>query len=244
MHPRCLGFSNKDFDRQVLSGCTVELPWDISIAMLDHASGAIPHTTTTTMALKTGDLTGDMRAELYFAQIAGRSSGVSETLKMQDLALYCDTITDAQAKITCGHNMAIKRWYRSGNNFDPTYASRCQQMTGRDQAECKAMLVKDLAIQREDAKICALIPATQPVPRAYCDLHFLPTRTPTAEEIALTHPQTLRSNVLLARTDTAARAYVDEASARGLDVGGWSWDTKLRDVDLDGDLDVYIVNGT
>ncbi|MBE1291308.1 MAG: RNA-binding protein [Rhodobacteraceae bacterium] len=213
-------------------------------AMLDHASGALPHTTTTTMALKTGDLTGDGRAELYFAQIAGRSSGVSETLKMQDLALYCDAIEDPQAKATCQRNMAIKRWYRAGNNFDPTYASRCQEMTGQDQAECKAMLVKDLAIQREDAKICALIPATQPVPRAYCDLHFWPTRQPSAEEIALTHPQILRSNVLLARSDTAALSYADEAEVRGLDVGGWSWDTKLRDVDLDGDLDVYIVNGT
>ncbi|WP_204115934.1 FG-GAP-like repeat-containing protein [Shimia biformata] len=221
--------------------------------MLDHASGAIPHTTTTTMAVKTGDLTGDLAADplpqLYFAQIAGRSSGVSRTLKMQDLRLYCDGIEDAAARATCTRNMEIKRWYRSGNSFDPTYASRCQEMTpatlgdmaARYQGECKAMLIKDLAIQRDDASICALIPADQTVARAYCDLHFRPARTPTAEEIALTHPQILRSNVLL-RHDGAA--YGDNAGALGLDVGGWSWDTKFTDADLDGDLDVYIVNGT
>ena len=38
--------------------------------------------------------------------------------------------------------------------------------------------------------------------------------------------------------------YDDTAEVRGLDVGGWSWDTKIEDFDLDGDLDVYIVNGT
>lgn len=49
--------------------------------------------------------------------------------------------------------MQIKSWYKSGNNFDPTYAKNCQQLSGRYQAECKAMLVKDLAIQRRDASI-------------------------------------------------------------------------------------------
>ena len=103
------------------------------------------------------------------------------------------------------------------------------------------MLVKDLAIQKRDPSLCALIPKGQDIPRAYCDLHFKPARQPTEAEIAVTHQQILRSNVMLRREDAA---YVDEAEARGLDVGGWSWDTKIADFDLDGDEDVYIVNGT
>lgn len=210
-------------------------------AMIDHASGLIPHTTTTTMAVKTGDLQNDGTPELYLAQIAGRSSGVSETLKMQDLDLYCDTIENPEAKAACETNMAIKAWYKSGNNFDPTYAGECQKLTGRNRDECRAMLVKDLAIQKRDPNLCTLIPKGQDIPRAYCELHFLPVRQPSEEEIALTHPQILRSNVLL---DWQGEKYADTAEDIGLDVGGWSWDTKLGDYDLDGDLDVYIVNGT
>lgn len=212
-----------------------------NLTMIDHDSGRIPHTTTTTMALKTGDLTGDGRPEIYLAQIAGRSSGISSTLKMQDLRLYCSAIADPEAKSVCQKNMEIKRWYKSGNSFDPTYAGKCQALTGRYKEECRAMLVKDLAIQKRDPSICALIPADQRIPRAYCDLHFKPARQPTAQEIALTHPQILRSNVLLV---PKGEGWEDLAEKRGLDVGGWSWDTKLEDFDLDGDVDVYIVNGT
>jgi len=35
-----------------------------------------------------------------------------------------------------------------------------------------------------------------------------------------------------------------EGPESGLEVGGWSWDTKVGDFDNDGWLDVYIVNGT
>jgi hypothetical protein len=92
--------------------------------MIDHGSGMIPYTTTTIMALKVADLMNDGQPEVYMAQIAGRASGVSERLKMQPLAQYCDAIKDPAAKATCARNMAIKDWYKSGNNFDPTHAAR------------------------------------------------------------------------------------------------------------------------
>ena len=210
-------------------------------AMIDHDQGLIPHTTTTTMAIKTGDLNGDGRPEIYLAQIAGRSSGISEKLKMQDIDLYCDKIENAEAKATCEQNMAIKRWYRSGNNFDPTYASKCAELSGRYKDECRAMLVKDLAIQKRDPAVCDLIPKNQPVPRAYCTWHFKPARPVPAAEGALTHQQILRSNVLLS---WKGDKWADTAGKDGLEVGGWSWDTKFADFDFDGDMDVYIVNGT
>ncbi|PWJ15783.1 FG-GAP-like repeat-containing protein [Jannaschia seohaensis] len=209
--------------------------------MLGHESGRIPHTTTTTMAIKTADLHNSGRTDIYFAQISGRSSGVSSRLKMQDLELYCDGIEDAEARATCSRNMEIKTWYRSGNQFDPGYAARCEEMTGRYASECRAMLVKDLAIQRRDPSICALIEAGQRVPRAYCDLHFKPARQPSEAEIAPTHPQILRSNVLLT---PEGEGWADVAELQGLDVGGWSWDTKVGDYDHDGLQDIYIVNGT
>ena len=208
---------------------------------ITYQDGLIPHTTTTTMAVKTADLHNDGGPEIYLAQIAGRSSGVSETLKMQDLRFYCDGIDDAGDRATCARNMQIKTWYKSGNNFDPTYAGKCQEMSGTYQAECKAMLVKDLAIQRRDPQICALIPAEQPIPRAFCDLHFRPIYRPTEAEAAAVIPQIMRSNVLL---EPDGAGWRDVAEAQGLDIGGWSWDTKIADFDNDGWQDVYVVNGT
>jgi uncharacterized membrane protein YraQ (UPF0718 family) len=210
-------------------------------AQVTYRDQLVPQTTTTTMAVKSADLSGNGSPEIYLAQIAGRSSGVSDTLKMQRLQHYCDGIQHPETLARCRKNMAIKRWYKSGNNFDPGYAARCQQLGPRDQLECKAMLIKDLAIQRRDASLCALIPAGQDIAKSYCELHFRPPRAITAEEAEASIPQILRSNVLLERTGAA---YTDTAEARGLDVGGWSWDTKIEDFDLDGDLDVYIVNGT
>ncbi|PCJ07321.1 MAG: RNA-binding protein [Rhodobacteraceae bacterium] len=210
-------------------------------SQITYQDQLIPQTTTTTMAVKSADLSGDGSPEIYLAQIAGRSSGVSDTLKMQRLELYCDGIIDPDAQTTCRKNMAIKSWYKSGNNFDPSYAARCQQLGPHDQLQCKAMLIKDLAIQRRDASLCALIPATQDIAKSYCELHFRPSRAVTAAEAEASIPQILRSNVLLQRQGDA---WADVAEARGLDVGGWSWDTKIEDFDLDGDLDVYIVNGT
>lgn len=208
---------------------------------ITHADKLIPHTTTTTMAIASGDLTSDGIPEVYMAQIAGRSSGVSSKLKMQPLEHYCDVIQNPDDLAKCQQNMQIKGWYKSGNNFDPTYAKNCQKLSGRYQAECKAMLVKDLAIQRRDPSICQLIPASQPVPRAYCDIHFMPPRAFTKAEAEDSIQQVLRSNVLL-QWDGAR--YQDIAGDLGLEIGGWSWDTKLGDYDNDGDLDVYVVNGT
>lgn len=201
----------------------------------------IPNTTNTTMAIKTADLHNDGMPELYFAQIAGRSSGVSERLKMQSLSKYCDSIQNPDAKALCQRNMEIKTWYKSGNRFDPTYAAKCQTLSGDLQAECKAMLVKDLAIQKQDAAICALIPPDQTQARAFCDIHFKPRLAPLQSEFDTTIPQIKQSNVLLTRRGAD---YVDTAPAEGLEVGGWSWDTKVADFDNDGWQDIYIVNGT
>ena len=66
---------------------------------------------------------------------------------MRPIENYCDGIGRDQDRATCVKNMSIKTWYRSGNSFDPTYASQCQAMSGRYADECRGMLIKDLAIQ-------------------------------------------------------------------------------------------------
>ncbi|WP_243694424.1 FG-GAP-like repeat-containing protein [Shimia isoporae] len=210
---------------------------------ITYQDNLVEHVPTTTMGLKVADLLNDGLPEVYAVQIAGRSSGVSDRLKMQPLAQYCDRIEDTQAAETCRENMSIKRWYRSGNNFNPTYATKCQQLGGRQAAECKAMLIKDLAIQKRDPKVCRLIPADQWVAQSYCEIHFMPPRRITQSEADAALPQVKRANVLL-ESDTQGAPFADTATERGLEVGGWSWDTKVADFDNDGWQDVYIVNGT
>ncbi|PWV99108.1 uncharacterized membrane protein YraQ (UPF0718 family) [Hoeflea marina] len=204
--------------------------------------GVIPMTTTTTMSIKTADLDNSGRPSIYIAQIAGRSSGVSRKLRMRPLEHYCDGIERSGDHASCQTNIDIKSWYKSGHSFDPGYAGKCGQMSGRYQAECRAMLVKDLAIQNHDPAVCDLIPIGAKRARTLCDIHFRPVRQPTAAELAAAIPQILRRNVLL--VPARGGGYDERAEAAGLDVGGWSWDTKITDVDNDGWQDVYIVNGT
>lgn len=204
--------------------------------------GRIPMTTTTTMAVKSADLHNDGSKEIYFAQIAGRSSGISERLKLQPLERYCDLVEREDDLETCQTNMTIKAWYRTGNNFNPDFAQKCFELSASRQATCKAMLIKDLAIQNRDPQICALIPTDQQLPRQYCDIHFKPGQELTEGDMAQTIPQILRRNVLLAAQPDGT--FQERAEEENLEVGGWSWDVKIADFDQDGFQDVLIVNGT
>ncbi|RME85298.1 MAG: CRTAC1 family protein, partial [Caldilineae bacterium] len=53
-------------------------------------------------------------------------------------------------------------------------------------------------------------------------------------------PQVM-ANVLL--MDTGVIGYQDVAGPRGVDASGWSWSAKFGDLDQDGYLDLYVVNG-
>ncbi len=238
-----------DGDQDLLVGNDFEIPdmfykgdGEGNFREITREDGLIPMTTTTTMTLKTADLANSGKPTIYAAQIAGRSSGVSSKLKMRSLDYYCDGIERAEEAAICKRNMAIKRWYKSGHSFDPGFAGKCAELEGRYQSECKSMLVKDLAIQNRDPSICQLIPKDARRARQLCEIHFRPAKKPSEAELAKTVPQILRRNVLLEPKGDGG--FTETAEAVGLDVGGWSWDTKIGDFDNDGYQDVYIVNGT
>jgi uncharacterized membrane protein YraQ (UPF0718 family) len=238
---------NGDLAPDLIVGNDFEVPDMIYLSSKDGLSavsaqsGLVPYTTTTTMAVKTADLHNSGSPEIYFAQIAGRSSGISDRLHMQPLEQYCDVIKrDADQQI-CRDNMEIKAWYKSGNRFDPSKAGKCAALPEGTRGECKAMMLKDLAIQKNDASICGLIPRAQAQAKQFCEIHFRPTRPISEAEHAAGLEQIQRSNVLLTRDGAG---WKDAAVAQGLEVGGWSWDTKIADFDNDGFQDVYIVNGT
>lgn len=240
---------NRDGAQDLLIGNDFEIPdyfyfgdGEGNFDPITHQDGLIPHSTNTTMALKSADLDNNGTMELYAAQIAGRSSGVSERLSMQPLDRYCEIIERDSDRAICDENMQIKSWYRSGHSFDPSYATRCADLSAQQQAECRGMLVKDLAIQRRDPQLCALVPADQQHIRDLCTVHFQPSRNMTQAQADAAIDQIRGRNVLL--VPDRSGAYSDEAIERGVDVGGWSWDVKIADFDLDGWQDIYIVNGT
>lgn len=207
-----------------------------------RSDNILPATTTTTMSIKSSDLNNDGQPEIYFAQIAGRSSGVSETLKMQPIEQYCHSIEREYDRQICQTNIDIKSWYKAGNQFDPTFAYKCGELKGAYQEECKAMLVKDLAIQNDDASICDLILENQKVIQQLCSVHFIPRAIPSEEEYLSNIAQILRRNVLM--VSNGEGTFEDRAVETGLDIGGWSWDVKIADFDNDELQDVYVVNGT
>lgn len=51
----------------------------------------------------------------------------------------------------------------------------------------------------------------------------------------------IMANVLL--IDDGRGGWQNQATARGVDASGWSWDARLGDLDQDGYLDLYVVNG-
>lgn len=67
-------------------------------------------------------------------------------------------------------------------------------------------------------------------------------RLETQDEVDSALPQISRANVLLG---PAEGVYKDVAKTQGVDLGGWAWDTKIADVDNDGDPDLvtHPVNG-
>ncbi|WP_416878791.1 FG-GAP-like repeat-containing protein [Litorimonas sp.] len=202
----------------------------------------IPFTTNTTMGIKTHDLDNDLIPEIYSVQIAGRASGISDRLNMQPIENYCASIKSKVQKDLCQKNMDIKSWYKSGNNFNPSYAKKCLELDPVYMAECKAMLIKDLAIQAQDPELCELIKLDQSIIKSFCNIHFKPSRKLTVEDLTQNLLQVKKQNVLLKRK--ADGRYDEVTNKYGLGVGGWSWDTKIADFNNDEWSDVFIVNGT
>lgn len=207
-----------------------------------RADGLVPMSTDTTMALKSADLDNDGGFEIYAAQIAGRAQSVSERLKMQPIELYCETVERESDRAICDLNMEIKGWYRSGNQLDPSNSARCADLEGEYRDQCRAMMMKDLAIQSDNPDLCALILTSQPRARQLCEIHFLPFERPSRADFEANIPFIRHRNVLLDPAE--GRRYAEVAEDRGLEVGGWSWDVKIGDFDNDEWQDVYVVNGT
>ena len=205
--------------------------------------GTIVHTTTTTMSVKSTDLNGDLLPDLYFSQIAGRAEGLNDTIVFRPLDAYCDEIPDILEKAQCEINIETNIWYKSGGRrLDVSQAVNCAERGPQYEIECKSMMIKDVAIQKNDPEICKYIDESQIRVRLLCETHFRPQYQPTHDEFTQGVLQKPGTNVLLLLQDDGE--YIDVAGNSDIEVGGWAWDTKTEDFDLNGTTDVYVTNGT
>lgn len=203
----------------------------------------IVNTTGSTMSVKSTDINGDLLPDLYFSQIAGRAEGITDTIKFRPLEMYCFDIPNADEARKCQQNLNANLWYKSGGRrLDVTKAENCSGQDAEYEIECKSMMIKDIAIQKNDPEVCNFIDETQVRVRLMCETHFKPESKPSDESFALGISQKRGANAFLALQPDGT--YIDIAEESGAGVGGWAWDTKTEDFDLNGSIDIYVTNGS
>jgi hypothetical protein len=207
------------------------------------SDGIFSNTTNTTMSVKSADFDNDAAPELLFTQISGRSEGLAGNLTLRPLELYCFDLENSEEAALCQANINANLWYKAGGRkVDVRKVANCADNGPVQEAECRAMLIKAVAMQRKDASVCNHIPEDQLRTRLLCETHFIPKVVPSAEQQAEGLAQTMAANVVLKRNDLGI--YDDVTEDLGLQVGGWTWDIKIEDFALDGWIDIYITNGS
>lgn len=229
------------------------------IKQITLKDGIIPVTTLTTMSVKSADLDNDGRLEIYLSQIAGRTQGVSDRLLLRSWDDYCPEMERKQDRDACEANRAIREWIIPGfMQANKAMVERCRQLPAPASNECRAMVLRNMAFNRKNPKLCDRIGFDQKKLSLLCtyitSTQHLPGKRGKAfpkdgekkihisqEDLANEIPQHFGGNILL--VDQGNGKYQDRAEAANLEIGGWSWDVKIFDFDNDGLQDIHILNG-
>jgi hypothetical protein len=171
----------------------------------------------------------------YYENQAGRFATQQLAAEAQAMALeLIDLDGDSQLDILVGNDFAVpdQAWLRRGQEWqkvDPFAATSHSTMSfdhadidNDGQFELFATDMKPIDDRPET------MAAWQPLMDGMAHAH-----TPGDPQIM--------ENVLQKRDGQAG--FKNEAVERGLDASGWSWSAKFGDLDNDGFLDLYIVNG-
>ncbi len=197
---------------------------------------------TFTMSIIAEDFSNDTTEELFFAQISGGAFEIAEEVPAQSLEQHCDIIENDEIRRDCEANLEILSWYYGdGAEIAPVNAEKCLVGSLSFQEECKAAMLLNLAIQKRDSGVCALISDDYLRTKKLCEYGFGAIEPLTDAQIAMSIPQTLNSNVFLSQTEELR--WRDTADAWGVDISAWTWDTKAEDFDLDGFKDMFVTNG-
>ena len=178
-----------------------------------------------TMSIETADFDNDLKLELFAADMS---------FSMTESSDYCAPIVDPILRARCV----------TATSFEVVVRNRevdaCQKLdTEAQRAECRVMILVELAISGRDDSLCAQIPPSFATHRTWCQNHL--SKSPVEPFKASEHIEQKTRNVLL--TPTHGRKYVDKSHALGIDQSFWSWNARALDADDDGWQDLYIGNG-
>ena len=149
------------------------------------------------------------------------------------IALF-DVNADGWLDIVAGNDFAVQDqvWLRSPNGWQPaqpftatTHSTMSFSAADIDNDGSQELFATDMKPYADDPQTMA---AWQPVMDGMHD-----TMMPG-------DPQRME-NVLQVRQPDGS--FKDQAAAWGIDATGWSWSSKFGDLDNDGFLDLYVVNG-
>jgi hypothetical protein len=199
------------------------------------AKDKIPHTTTTTMSIDTGDWNNDLKPELYFTQVA-TTRGLAT--KPADSGV-CGEHSDATWRKRCESVMNLyipQRMSYTGRTPKP--CADIQNPTAR--SDCLAYYMLMHAFNKKDRSLCEAFPERWSDFAFICRESFRRKRITKDQQRALGITQIPGKNVFLVPSGSG---YEDKAPSLGISSGGWSWSGRFADLDSDEWQDVYLVNG-
>ena len=208
--------------------------------MLTPQDGIVPHSATTTMSIDSADLDNDLKPELFFGQISGRSPRQQRRVTLKGINDICSEYKHEQWRQRCEQHVALHNIMTQARNFrDPR---RCLAIADPlERGGCVAQLQMRYSRKQRDISGCDRIPAAWDDLAHLCRYSFKKPESGARREGRRGIQQILNDNVLL--VPTVDGKYVDRAKEMGLDIGGWTWNAKFADLDNDEYQDVYIANG-
>ena len=209
-----------------------------------RGDGIIPHSTTTTMSIDTGDFDNDLDLDIFIDQTTARATGRSAEIQILGLEHYCDEILLDSERNRCRANMSTRQGFFYGANHQPTNIRNCAKAPdANDRRACVGMQVMMTAQRDRKREFCDRIPAQEARTFALCRNFFEGVVPHDPEKLRQAIPQHMNENVFLQWAEDENR-FIDVADDMGVGFTGWSWNARFADVDNDEWQDLFVVAGS
>jgi hypothetical protein len=190
------------------------------------------------MSIANADIDNDLILELYITQITiGEGAGFARNM-IQSIEV-CDMYSDQQ-RSDCLIEMTLNEAVSTSHDRnDIRVCSSIENPLVKE--DCVALHVLWTAQTTRDDSYCDLLPAHRPDISVICEDMFAEHIQAPDSVLAEAIPQFIENNVLLSLN--ADGTYSELAEDLGINISGWSWNSKFADVDNDSWQDLYVANG-